>query len=66
MLKNFKQLQRSLTPHTVPQRADDEKVKLRLPVSAMPHPSFLKGCVPKESFPIVLSCAIFDRMPNYH
>ena len=68
MLKNFKQLQRSLTPHTVPQRADDEKTSSVFPFASSPPPPslFLKGWAHKESFPpIVLTCAHFYQMPNY-
>lgn len=40
MLKNFKQLQRSLTPHTVPQRADDEKTSSSSPSPCLPPAPF--------------------------
>lgn len=57
MLKNFKQLQRSLTPHTVPQRADDEKTSSTLPLA--PSPSlFRKGCVFIKNVVLVLFCLV--------
>lgn len=40
MLKNFKQLQRSLTPPTVPQSTDDEKTSAVFPWPPLPPPPF--------------------------
>lgn len=50
MLRNFKQLQRSLTPHTVPQRADDEKGSPVCPSPPRPTPLSWRDVLIKSPF----------------